>query len=365
LYDESRAGSLEEFRAALDQRALRSNTMYADVNGSIYYLHGNAVPARDTALDWSAPVDGTTQASEWRGYHELADLPQVLNPPSGWLQNAGPGPFHVSGSGDNPEPTEFPRYMSPASEDASASRAHQRLTADSAWTFEEWSAAAFDVHVPIAAEAIALLVAEWERVGGQNPVRARVLDPALEALRDWDYSADAESTAATLFVLWQDQLRTGQYVGEYARFRAMETVLARLEQDHGDILVPWGEVNRLRRAAAEAGNDTDEPGLAVGGAPLWANSIFTFDADWDTTSKRRHGVSGTRWVSAIELGPEVRYASVVPFGQSGDPASAHWFDQAPLYAGRGLKPGLFEREAALAASRRVYSPLDGAVRELP
>lgn len=367
LYDESRAGSLEEFRAALDQRALRSNTLYADVDGSIYYLHGNAVPARDTALDWSAPVDGSSAASAWRGYHALADLPQILNPASGWLQSAGPGAFQASAPGDNPDPTQFPRYMSRASENGSSRAARRLLAADSAWTFEEWSAAAFDMHVPMAADAIALLIAEWEQVGGQNPVRARVLDQTLDALREWDYSADAESTPATLFVLWQEQLRTGRYVGEYARFRAMETVLARLEQDHGDVPAPWGEVNRLGRVESESPSDSADhgPGLPVGGAPAWAESIFTFDAGRDASLNRRYGASGTRWISAIELGPEVRYASVVPFGQSGDPASAHWFDQASLYAGGELKPGLFEREAAVAASRRVYRPSDGTVRELP
>ena len=64
LYAESRATTLGEFRMALDQRALALNTLYADVAGSIFYLHGGAVPVRDSRFDWAAPVDGGTSASE-------------------------------------------------------------------------------------------------------------------------------------------------------------------------------------------------------------------------------------------------------------------------------------------------------------
>jgi acyl-homoserine-lactone acylase len=367
LYSESRASNLDEFRTALDQRALRSNTIYVDVEGSIYYLHGNAVPVRDTALDWSAPVDGSSSTSEWLGYHALTDLPQILNPASGWLHGVGQG-LQASAPGDSPDPALFPRYMSTALESTGGRTTRRLLASDSSWTFEEWTAAAFDMRVSTAADAIARLVAEWEQVGGHNAARARVLDQALDALREWDYHADAASEPATLFVLWQEQLRTGRYIGEYALFRAMETVLARLEQDHGAAQVPLGVVNRLWRGQlprTESAGVDDERGVAVGGAPAWAGSVFTFNATSITGSTTRYGVSGTRWIFAAELGPQPRSGSVVPFGQSGDSASAHWFDQAPLYAGRELKPGSFERAAALAAARRVYRPSDGTVRELP
>ena len=367
LYAESRAHGLDEFRAALNQRALRSNTLYADVDGSIYYLHGNAVPVRDTTLDWSAPLDGNVSATAWGAYHELADLPQILNPASGWLQSTGPDAFRASAPGDSPDPAQFPRYMSPAAGTARSAASRRRIAADSAWTFEEWTAAAFDTQVPVAADAIALLVAEWEQVGGQNAARARVLDAALQALREWDYNADADSEAATLFVLWQEQLRSGGFAGEYAHFRAMENVIARLERDHGAVLVPWGAVNRLMRVESldAGGFSAGGPSLQVGGAPAWAGGLFTLDALDSAEGAGRSGVSGTRWISVVSLGPDVRSRSVIPFGVSGDPASAHWFDQASLYTGRELKPGVFDGEAALAGSPRVYRPADAAVRELP
>jgi acyl-homoserine-lactone acylase len=66
-YAMNRAPDLDEFRAALAERAFPiSNTMYADRAGNIYYVHGNAVPRRDPAFDWTRPVDGNTAATEWR-----------------------------------------------------------------------------------------------------------------------------------------------------------------------------------------------------------------------------------------------------------------------------------------------------------
>lgn len=65
---------------------------------------------------------------------------------------------------------------------------------------------------------------------------------------------------------------------------------------------------------------------------------------------RRYGRHGNSFVKVIEFGPSVRGRSVVVFGESGDPASPHFFDQAPLYAERRFKPAWFTREE-MEASR--------------
>jgi penicillin amidase len=377
LFAESRANGLDEFRTALDQRALTASSMYADTAGNIFYIHGNAVPARDSAIDWRAPVDGSASATDWRGYHPLSDLPQILNPASGWIQNTGPDAFHASAPGDNPAVERFPGYMSPYPKDDRAKRAQRLLGADSSWTFEELAVAAFDTYLTDAAETVPLLIAEWEQVGGQNPLRARQLDEPVDVLRSWDHVAGVESEAATLFVLWQERVRAGGYSGEYARFRAMEDVLARLERDRGSATVAWGDVNRLQRVRSSEGElfSQDRLSLPVGGAPAWTGSTFTFSARAMAESGTRYGVAGTRWIGAAELGPDVRFRSVVPFGQSGDSASAHWFDQAPLYARGELKSAMFRREEIMASARVVYRPAErsrqssdsaaAAVRELP
>ncbi|MGH7464959.1 MAG: penicillin acylase family protein, partial [Longimicrobiales bacterium] len=287
---------------------------------------------------------------------------------SGWIRYTGAGAFDVSAPGDNPDSAAFPRYMSPLTDGSrvravravqamrTARAARRRLADDAAWTLEEWAAAAFDAYVPTAEEAIPLLIAEWEQVGGTDPRRARLVDEAMDQLRAWDHVAEADSEAATLFVLWQERLRSGGYEGDYAQFRAMEDVVAALERDWGSSTVAWGEINRLQRVRSNEGvvfSDQRES-LPVPGAPIWGGSIFTFNAQPVEGAARRYGVSGTRWIAAAELGTDVRFRSIVPFGQSADPRSAHWADQAVLYARGELKNALFRREEIIANARRVY-----------
>jgi acyl-homoserine-lactone acylase len=363
--DMSRARNLDEFRAALNQRALpTASTLYADVDGNIYYLHGNAVPRRDASFDWSLPVDGNTAATEWRGWHELNELIELLNPAAGWLQSTSvtplrtPPPSRTAPAGVDPAAARYHGDAAAGGDDERARAARRLLAAETSWAFDSLARAAFDTYVNDAAPVVPALVLEWEQVGGFDPHRAARADAAIDALRSWDHVSSIESEAMTLYVLWQERLRLGEYRGEYARFRALEDAVARLERDWGTALVRWGDVNRLQRvhtSGVEPFSDA-APSLPVAGGPGWAGMVFRFQAV-QGPARQRFGVSGHAWVSVVELRPDgIRSRAVVPFGQSADPASPHFFDQAPLYASGELRTAWFARDDVMANARRVYHP---------
>ncbi len=108
---QAKARNFAEWRAAAARLDLQTlNTMYADADGNIYYLYNGAIPKRDPAVDWTQPVDGADPRFEWNGFHSIDELPQVLNPPSGYVQNCNSSPFTTTDDG-NPSPLDFPSYM--------------------------------------------------------------------------------------------------------------------------------------------------------------------------------------------------------------------------------------------------------------
>lgn len=359
-YAMGRADDLASFRAALAGTAFPiSNTMYADADGNIFYVHGNAVPRRSPGHDWTAPVDGSDPDTDWQGYHELDELPQLLNPPSGWIQNTNATPFLATAEGHNLARDAYPAYMAREADNARARVSREILSANERWTFDEWAAAAFDTRMIEAPPHLPEIVDEWERLGASDPDRAFDVDAAVEALRGWDGIAREDSPATTLFVEWFDRYRRADAdTGEFPRIRALEAAVAGLRAVWDTALVPWGEINRLQRVHTSGREPFDDsaPSIPVAGAPGWTGIVFNVTGRPGPEGRRRYGVSGHTWVGIVNFAPEPEARTIVTFGQSADPASSHWFDQAPLYAKGRFKPAWFSLDDVRANARRSYRP---------
>jgi acyl-homoserine-lactone acylase len=92
-----------------------NNTLFADADGDIAYLHPQFIPRRDDRFDYTHPVDGADPATDWKGLHALNEAPQVLNPPNGWVMNTNDWPYSAAGP-YSPKREQFPRYMDTAGE---------------------------------------------------------------------------------------------------------------------------------------------------------------------------------------------------------------------------------------------------------
>jgi acyl-homoserine-lactone acylase len=110
-YLRTKARDFAGYQRALELKANSSNnTLYADANGTIAYLHPQFIPRRDDRFDYTKPVDGSDPATDWGELHSLAEAPQAVNPPNGWVMNTNNWPYSAAGA-NSPREVAFPRYM--------------------------------------------------------------------------------------------------------------------------------------------------------------------------------------------------------------------------------------------------------------
>jgi acyl-homoserine lactone acylase PvdQ len=140
---------------------------------------------------------------------------------------------------------------------------------------------------------------------------------------------------------------------------ALDSALASLTRDWGTWQVPWGQVSRLQRfddTDPRAGFRDTAPSIAVSGVPDWLGAVFTVYSTPVDGQRNRYAVDGGTYVSAVELGPKVRAVAVHVFGASDNPASPHFFDQAPLFARGEMRPSWLDLDEIKAHLEWAYRP---------
>ena len=276
---------------------------------------------------------------------------------------------------ENPKAGQFPPYVMATEGERDNPRAQisrRILHSTARFAYDDWTRDGFSTKILEAERRIPDLVKEWEAISAKSPERAAKLNEPVELLKSWDCTSAVDSVAMTLFAEAYDRalamIRKGD-VQNYPRIRALEATLAGLEKSRGTWKVAWGEINRLQRIHGSEidlvgrGAFRDEkPSLPIAGAPGPLGVVFNFYTLPQAGQKRRYGVAGHSYVAAVELAEQPKIRTILQFGESGDPDSPHWFDQAVLYAKKQFKPACYTEADVLAQSKRHYHPGEPAAR---
>jgi acyl-homoserine-lactone acylase len=350
-----------------------NNTLFADDKGEIAYLHPQFVPRRNDRYDYTNPVDGSDPTTEWHGLHALSELPSVVRPTADWVQNTNAWPYRAAGP-NSPDPARYPKYMDTDGENFRGLHAQQMLTGSSGWTLEKLQSAAYDSFQPGFGVLIPALVQAYDALPASNPHYAALAAP-MAALRGWDYRWSADSVPQTLAMVWAGWLRKAlnapksepgnKVMMRLARDTSPEAKLAilgevvdQLQRNFGRWQVPWGEINRIQRISPAINPPYSDaaPSLPVPFAEGSYGSLASLRSEQKPGTKRWYGNYGNSFVAVVEFGKRVRAHAVTAGGESGNPASPHFNDEAQRYASGDLRTVYFYPDQLKGHTERVYHP---------
>ncbi len=358
LYRMNKAANFTEWQNAMRLGQLPMfNTVYADREGNIYYLYNGLLPVRAEGYDWDAYLPGNTSATLWTEYWDFDSLPQVFNPPAGFVQNANATPFQATLGPGNPDPAAYPAYLRIDPNQSNRSlRLLELLGADESITPEEFVVYKFDMCYSTQSD-----VARFQQIlaGAQMPPLAE-LTRAQEIVRNWNLCTDPENTGAALMVYtlaylkqnYPDSLDVSEMAGtdnvsEAMLVQSFTLAVQTLNTHFGRVDVRWSDANRLVRGNVN---------LGLGGGPDILHAVY---GDINPDTGRRIGSSGDSYVMLVtwDKNGNVSAQSIHQFGSATlDASSPHYADQSPLFVARQLKPAWFNEADIRANLKSEYVP---------
>ena len=347
-----RAGNLAEFETALEQLQIPMfSVIYADRDGHILHLFNGQVPVRSGGdfADWQGILPGNAPELLWNDYHPYNDLPRLLDPTDGWLQNANDPPWTTT-IPPQLDPEDYPSYLAPPGPmQLRAQQSARLLVENERISFEELIANKHSTRMAFAERILDDLQGAIEQYG------TSLAREAMKVLNDWDRRANKDSRGAVLFAVWAQALQesnvfarpwdpehplsTPDGLSDPALAAAtLEQAAARVTNQYGRLDVAWGEVFRLR---------LDDIDLPASGGPgeLGIFRVFEFEPDSDGKFRATQGDS---YVAAIEFSDPVRAKVLTSYGNATQPDSPHRGDGLSLLSEGKLHPAWRSRSQVLS-----------------
>jgi penicillin amidase/acyl-homoserine-lactone acylase len=343
----NRAASFAEWREAMRMQAIPSvNFVYADRAGNIAYFYNARFPKRVPGLDWQGVLPGDRSELIWRETLGFDAVPQVVNPPAGFVANANHTPFRSTLPADAPDPARFPPELGIEPRLTNRGlRALELFGGDASITREEFRAYKYDKQYAAGSEA--------RRIVGEVLAARFDEDPDLIAgqklLREWRGGAEADDPAAALAILTATPVVLAQMRGlePPSVLGSYRAAVRTLRRHHGGLAVPWGEVNRFRRGPLD---------LPADGGPDVLRALESFELGRDGTYTVNSGDSLVMFVEWDRAGRQT-VETIHQFGSATlDAGSPHYADQVEPFLAEETKVVPMDEASLRAQLEREYRP---------
>ena len=330
------------------------------------------MPRRDPKLDWTQPVDGSVSATEWQGLHPLDEIVHVYNPATGWIINCNSTPYTSSGA-SSPDKSKYPAYMAPDGQNYRALNAIRLFSNAKNITIDGLIAKGYDQYLAAFDELLPPLFKAYDRANDSTKI---LLKEPIPILQQWDRRSAVNSVATTLATEWATHIMQAlpraqsSEQGTYQTERVKATLaalndkqllgylnesIANLQARYGSWMVKWGDINRYQRPGTGVFDD-NAPSIPVGQVSSVFGELPSFVSRPMGNTKKRYGYSGNSFIAAVEFGPKVKAKSIMTGGQSTDPHSPHFTDQAKGYIDGKFKDVLFYKADVIKHAERTYHP---------
>ena len=360
--------TFDEFESALKMAQIPFwNVMYADKQGTIFYLFNGLVPKRSAGdwAYWDRIIPGGRSADIWTEVHPYSDLPKVKNPATGWLQNSNDPPW-TSTIPMALNPKDFPAYMAPQYMPFRPQRSARMLMEDESITFQELVGYKLSTRPEFADRILDDLFAAVEKSNSQKAREAKAV------LEKWDREANADSKGMLLFYNWtrkfnarrstnyatawdsQNPLTTPDGIADPARaVSLLEAAAEELQKKFGRLDVPWGEYYRIRYNGKDlpANGSDDQVGVVRVAWPGGADENHMYVGGGDS------------WVGVIEFGDNVHAKVLLSYGNASQKGSPHNGDQLELFSKKELRDAWFTQAEVETNKERVEIMGENGFRE--
>ena len=345
----TKARNLAEFRAGLAMQAVHgTNYIYADREGNVGMFYNASFPERAPGYDWTGILPGDDPKALWTSYIAPADVPALIDPPSGFVGNSNNSPFFATAEGENLDPADFAPEL--GIEDRTTNRGLRFMEilaadADQKFSREELLALKFDAGYSKDPKG---WPAQWWRMLMAVEPKGDDERAAKDLLKTWDWTLDGRGAADALALyVMQDGARNGyRGLGLEGAEATFSHAVSQLRTHFGRIDPPMTDVLRVRRGSVDVGT--------VGG-PEALRAIYYKEAE----DGRLVGDIGDSFIMFVEWGPDgdVTSSSVHQFGSAVErPGSKNYNSQSRLFAEEKFKPVHLDPDELRTHASRTYRP---------